>query len=233
MIVPVKIAIALYARFRQLIHEVAKFGIIGALAFVVTWGGTNLLHFGLGMGPLTSNTLATVVAATVAFAGNRYWTFRNRAASGLGREYFLFFVLNGVGLLIQLLCIGFTHYTLKMDDHFSYNVALITGIAVGTLFRFWSYKKWVFLPPQLPAVDARTGLPSPDEVTAPDSLRGTFADGVRGTWRSGHASPARQTGNGQTGDGRTGNGQAPVRFGARDRVNGADPGHQSDVKRPR
>jgi putative flippase GtrA len=230
MIVPVKIAIALYARFRQLIHEVAKFGIIGAVAFMVTWGGTNLLHFGLGMGPLTSNTLATVVAATVAFAGNRYWTFRNRAASGLGREYFLFFVLNGVGLLIQLLCIGFTHYTLKMDDHFSYNVALIVGIAIGTLFRFWSYKKWVFLPPQLPAIDAHTGLPSPGEVTAPDSLRGTFAGGVRGTWRSGHAS---QGGNGRTGNAQTGNGQEPLPSGGRDGVNGADLGHHSDVKRPR
>jgi putative flippase GtrA len=231
MIVPVKIVIALYARFRQLIHEVAKSGVIGAVAFAVTWGGTNLLHFGLQMGPLTSNTVATVVAATVAFAGNRYWTFRHRAASGLSREYFLFFVLNGVGLLIQLLCIGFTHYTLKLDDRYSYNVALIVGIALGTLFRFWSYKKWVFLPPQLPAVDARTGLPSPDEVTAPDSLRGTFADGLRGARRTGHAT--HPTLAGRTGNGRTGNGQAPPQpFGTRDRVNGVDLRRQSDAKRP-
>jgi putative flippase GtrA len=234
MIVPVKIAIALYARFRQLIHEVAKFGIIGAVAFMVTWGGTNLLHFGLRMGPLTSNTLATVVAATVAFAGNRYWTFRNRAATGLGREYFLFFVLNGVGLLIQLLCIGFTHYTLKLDDRFSYNVALIAGIALGTLFRFWSYKKWVFLPPQLPAVDARTGLPSPQEVTAPDSLRGTFAGGLRGARHNGQAVHLYQASNGQASQARqAGNGQAPPPFGSRDRVDGADTGRQRDAERPR
>lgn len=172
-------AIAIYGRFRQLVHELAKFGIVGAVAFLVTLGGTNALHFVVGMGPLTSNTLATVVAATIAFAGNRYWTFRKRADSGLGREYFLFFVLNGVGLLIQLLCIGFTHYTLKLDGHFAYNVALIIGIGLGTMFRFWSYKKWVFLPPQLPAIDAHTGLPSPGGVTVPDSLKGTFAAGLR------------------------------------------------------
>jgi putative flippase GtrA len=211
MIVPVRIAIALYDRFRYLIHELAKFGVIGIAAFAVTWGGTNWLHFGLQLGPLTANTIATVVAATLAFAGNRYWTFRHRAASGLGREYFLFFVLNGVGLLIQLLCIGFTHYTLKLDDHFSYNVALIVGIGLGTLFRFWSYKKWVFLPPQLPAVDARTGLPSPDEVTAPESLKGTFADGVRAPRINGHV----------------GNGQPPP-LSRRDHVNGTDLSHESD-----
>ncbi len=191
MIVPVKIAIALYDRFRHLIHELAKFGVVGVVGFIVTWGGTDLLHFGLHWGPLTSNIVATVVAASLAFVGNRYWTFRHRASSGLSREYFLFFVLNGVGLLIQLLCIGFTHYTLKLEDRFSYNVALLVGIALGTLFRYWSYKKWVFLPPQLPAVDARTGLPSPDEVTAPDSLRGTFADGLRSPKINGHAVDGR------------------------------------------
>jgi putative flippase GtrA len=227
MIVPVRIAIALYARFRQLIHELAKFGVIGAVAFAVTWGGTNFLHFGLGMGPLTSNTIATVVATTIAFAGNRYWTFRHRAASGLGREYFLFFVLNGMGLLIQLLCIGFTHYTLKLDDRFSYNVALIIGIGLGTLFRFWSYKKWVFLPPQLPAVDARTGLPTPGGVSAPGSLRGTFADGLRAARRTGTDGPAPKAG-------QPGNGQAPPPpFGTRDRVNGVDLSRQSDARRPR
>jgi putative flippase GtrA len=171
----VRFGIALYQRFALLIHEAAKFGVIGALAFVVTWGGTNLLHFGFGMGPLTSNALATVVAATFAFAGNKFWTFRHRRDSGLGREYFLFFVLNGVGLLIQLLCIGFTHYTLHMQGRVPYNAALIVGIVLGTLFRYWSYKKWVFLPPQLPAVDARTGLPSRQPVIVPDSLKGTFA----------------------------------------------------------
>lgn len=175
-----RIAVALYSRFRLLIHELTKFGIIGLFNLVVTWGGTNLLHFVLQIGPLTSNIIATVVATTLAYAGNRYWTFRHRADSGIGREYFLFFVLNGVGLLIQVMCIGFTEYTLKLDDHFSYNVALAIGITLGTLFRFWSYKKWVFLPPQSPAVDARTGLPSPAEVTAPDSLRGTFAGFLRG-----------------------------------------------------
>lgn len=200
MIVPVRFAIGLYRRFALLIHEVAKFGVIGALAFVITWGGTNVLHFGLGMGPLTSNAIATVVAATFAFAGNKFWTFRHRRDSGLGREYFLFFVLNGVGLLIQLLCIGFVHYTLHMTGRVPYNAALVVGIVLGTLFRYWSYKKWVFLPPQLPAVDARTGLPSRQPVIAPDSLKGTFAAWRRyGRVRPGASGGARM--NGHSADG--------------------------------
>jgi putative flippase GtrA len=134
----------LYARFRHLIHELAKFGIIGGLAFVITYGGTNLLHTAGRVGPLTSNVLATVVATVFSFAGNRWWTFRHRERTGMSRETVLFFVLNGVGLGIQLACIAFTYYALGLTDHFSYNIALLVGIALGTLFRFWSYRKWVW-----------------------------------------------------------------------------------------
>ncbi|GAA2888808.1 GtrA family protein [Streptosporangium fragile] len=140
-----------YQRLAALAHELAKFGAIGAIAFVIDTGGTNLFRFGLGLGPLTSKVIATVIAATFAYLGNRYWTFRHREQSGLAREYFLFFLLNGIGLLISLLVIGFVTYTLGLQDVVSYNIAVLTGTALGTLFRFWSYKKWVFLPSAEPS----------------------------------------------------------------------------------
>ena len=77
----------LYQRFQRLIHEVAKFGVVGAIAFVVTTVGTNLLHFQVGLGPNTSNVIATIVATFVSYAGNRYWTFRHREGSTMAREY--------------------------------------------------------------------------------------------------------------------------------------------------
>ncbi|MEZ0074914.1 putative flippase GtrA [Planotetraspora sp. GP83] len=143
-----------YERFAALLHELLKFGTVGALAFVIDFGGTNLLRFGVGLGPLTSKTIATVVAATFAYLGNRFWTFRHREQTGLAREYVLFFLLNGIGLLISLLVISFVEYTLGLHDALSYNVAQIIGLVLGTMFRFWSYKKWVFLAaPDLPPVE--------------------------------------------------------------------------------
>jgi putative flippase GtrA len=129
----------------MLIHELAKFGIVGGIAFLVTEVGTNLLHFQAELGPITSNVIATIVATCVSYAGNRYWTFRHRVGmDNMAGEYSLFFVLNAIGLAIQLACIGFTYYILSLTDKFSYNVALLLGIALGTLFRFWSYRKWVW-----------------------------------------------------------------------------------------
>ena len=149
----------LYRRFAHLVRELAKFGSVGAIAFVITVGLSNGLHSGLGWGPLTSNAIATVVATTFAYLANRYWTFRHRDRTGLGREYVLFFALNGVGLVITQLFIGFTHYVLLLENPIAYNASLIVGTGVATLFRFWSYKKWVFLPVEAPQVDPASGLP--------------------------------------------------------------------------
>ena len=145
-------------KFSHLVRELAKFGSVGAMAFVITWAGTNALH---GLGWLKANTIATVLATTFAYFANRYWTFRHRDQSGLGREYVLFFILNGIGLVITLVFIGFTNYTLGKNDILASNAALFVGTAVATLFRYWAYKKWVFLPTDAPAVEPATGLPEP------------------------------------------------------------------------
>ncbi|MFG2002489.1 GtrA family protein [Spirillospora sp. NPDC048911] len=162
----------LYRRFAHLVHELMKFGSVGAIAFAITIGLSNALHSdsGLGMGPLSSNAIATVIATTFAYLANRFWTFRHRDRTGLGREYVLFFALNGVGLVITQLFIGFTHYVLDLTGAIAYNAALIVGTGVATLFRFWSYKKWVFLPVTAPHVDPASGLPEADHDTpAPES----------------------------------------------------------------
>jgi putative flippase GtrA len=135
----------LYTRFRVLIHEAAKFGVVGILAFFITIGGANALRSGAGLGPLTSVTIATVAATIFSYAGNKLWAFRHRKGNHLRRESVLFFVFNGVGLLIQLAFVGVTHYGLGLTDTFSYNVANIIGIGVATLFRLYTYRRWVFL----------------------------------------------------------------------------------------
>ncbi|WP_344974075.1 GtrA family protein [Streptosporangium fragile] len=123
----------------------ARFGTVGAIAFAVNMAIANLLWLAWGTrGTLIANVIATVVAATFSYVANRHWTWRHRERKGPAREYVLFFSLNGIGLLIELLFIGFVKYTADVDDWWALNAAKLAGIALGTLFRFWSYRKWVF-----------------------------------------------------------------------------------------
>ena len=144
-----------YSRFRVLIHEVTKFGIVGAIAYVITQGGSNVLNSGFGLGWITSVTIATIVATLFAFVGNRQWAFKHRRGHGLGREGLLFFFFNGIGLLIQLGFVAAVVHGLGHSDKLSANVALFFGVAVATLFRLFCYRRWVFnsAPAEPPAAE--------------------------------------------------------------------------------
>jgi putative flippase GtrA len=146
----VKLLLSLYYQLDHLIRELMKFGVVGACAFAIDVGTFNLLRYAGGEGvlhdqPLTAKTISVVLAVTFAYFGNRHWTFRHRDRSGLGREYSLFFLLNGVGLLIALTCLWFSHYVLGLQGPLADNISANgVGLALGTTFRFWSYRKWVF-----------------------------------------------------------------------------------------
>jgi putative flippase GtrA len=155
----------LIVRFRHLVHEVGKFGIVGIIAFGFDFTVFNLLLSSLG--PLPAKTVSTVIAASVAFVGNRFWTWRHRPRSGLRREYTLYFLFNAVGLAIGLACLWISHDALgavwpeifktRLADNVS---SLGVGMVLGTLFRFWSYRRIVFRAPALP-------VPRPDVVGTP------------------------------------------------------------------
>jgi len=145
---PVPAVRALYERFQVLIHELAKFGIVGAVCLVIDLSIFYGLHTRAGIGPLTSKVGSTVVSASCAYAGNRVWSFRHRARSGVGRELTLFMGLNAVGLAIGLAVIGASYYLLDLRSTAATNVANLLGIMIGTVFRFFTYKRFVFLHPE-------------------------------------------------------------------------------------
>jgi putative flippase GtrA len=147
---PVEFARGLYARLRHLIHEIAKFGVVGGIGFIITLVGFNLCHFDLKLGLFTSNAIATVAAAIITFVGNKYWTFRHRSGQGTRRETVAFIVLNAIGMLIQYACTWIAEDGFGVKDKFLINVAYLIGIGLGTLFRFWSYRKWVWHAPAAP-----------------------------------------------------------------------------------
>jgi len=136
-------------RSRQIGYEFAKFGVIGVTGIFITNGVYDLLFIHLGIGPVTSTTIATVVATIASYLGNRYWSFRARQRTGVVREIIIFAVLNGIGLLIQDAAVGFSYYLLHLGhNEVAGLVALNAGIALATFFRFWSYRRFVWVTPR-------------------------------------------------------------------------------------
>jgi len=139
----------LRSRLRALVHELSKFGTVGGIAFAIDLVIFNVL-LQADMETLVAKTISTVIATTVAFVGNRFWTWRHRAHSHMARQYTMFFVFNAIGLGIGLSCLAISHYGLgQLSPVFQTTLAdnisgQFVGTAVGTLFRFWSYRRFVF-----------------------------------------------------------------------------------------
>lgn len=136
-----------------LYREMIKFGVVGAVAFVVDLGSFNILRRtvleGEGTWLLSRAVIATIISAfiatCVAWVGNRLWTFRHRRNRPVHHEALLFALTNGVALLLQAACVGLTNQlTTGQTGWFAENAAKVVGIALGTLFRFWAYRRYVF-----------------------------------------------------------------------------------------
>ena len=131
-----------YARFRVLIHEVGKFGIVGIVSTILTFVIQNALYGHVG--PTTATVTANAIATCFAYMGNRYWAFKHRKTSNMGRETVLFIFFNVVGTLIQTAFVDTNHYLLHNTDRISLNIATVIGIVFATLFRLFCYRKFVF-----------------------------------------------------------------------------------------
>jgi putative flippase GtrA len=131
--------------WRILLKEVAAFGLIGAIGFVIDVGLFNLFF---NSGQIVAKCISTFAATAVTYFGNRYFSFSHRARTGIGRETSIFLGINVIALLFSLAAIALFEYPLHFKHHLLVmNAVNIATIGLGTIFRFWSYKRFVFLHP--------------------------------------------------------------------------------------
>nr|WP_018254200.1 GtrA family protein [Salinispora mooreana] len=149
---------SLLDRFGHLVHELSKFATVGGVAFLVDFALFNFLTSMQEVEQVTAKTISTVVAATFAFLGNRFWTWRHRRGGNPAREYALFFIFNTVGLGITVAVLAVSRYGLGQiwpevfQTPLADNIAsYLVGTGLATLFRFWSYRRFVFVPAGTPA----------------------------------------------------------------------------------
>src|SRR3954447_14548386 len=134
-------------RLRRLAPEAIAFSVIGAANTALYLAIT---YVALPIGAVKATVLATVITTTLAYLANRYWTYRHHARSALRREYTLFFAFNLIGMFIQSGAVAIAKYGFHLNesDHKLLIMAItLFAAGVATIFRFWSYRTFVFLKP--------------------------------------------------------------------------------------
>ncbi|PYY60079.1 GtrA family protein [Curtobacterium sp. MCSS17_011] len=158
---------------RRLIAQLARFGVVGAVGFVVDTTVFNVLRItvlnpeDVHSGPFWAKVVSTVVAIFVNWMGNRYWTFREQRRAVATREGIEFVVVSLGGMVIALACLGVSHYAMGLTSVLADNVANVIGLVLGTVFRFWLYKVWVYHPERTATRAAAADESVPDAAAGP------------------------------------------------------------------
>ena len=133
-------------RRRVLLREVLAFGLVGGFNFALDLGVYQLMYDVAGLGALVSKVISTVVSTASAFFMHKHWSFGHRQGREQPHEEFvIFLVLSVVSLLLGLAVIGFAHYVLRVEGVLGLQIANIVSIGLATLFRFFAYRRWVFV----------------------------------------------------------------------------------------
>ncbi|WP_069816496.1 GtrA family protein [Streptomyces sp. TP-A0874] len=138
-----------------LAREIAKFGAVGGLGIGVNFAVFNLLRSISALSVLRCSIIATVAAIVFNYLGLRYYAYRHRAGHGHAREFTLFFLFSVAGLGIENGVVYAATDWLHRYSSLETNVFKFTGVGVATLFRFWSYRTWVFTVPGARQADRR------------------------------------------------------------------------------
>ncbi|MEU0193227.1 GtrA family protein [Streptomyces afghaniensis] len=148
------------SRLRRLVHEVAKFGAVGGAGVLVNLLVFNLVRHVTDLQVVRASVIATVVAIIFNYVGFRYFTYRDRDKSRRTREMTLFLLFSAIGLVIENGILYVATYGFGWDTPLQNNIFKFLGIGVATLFRFWSYRSWVFraLPAREAVADAESIL---------------------------------------------------------------------------
>lgn len=121
-----------------------KFGAVGGAGLLVNLGVFNLVRHVTDLQVVRASVVATVVAIVFNYLGFRYWTYRDRDKGGRTKELSLFLLFSVIGLVIENGLLYAATYGFHWDSPLQSNVFKFLGIGIATLFRFWSYRTWVF-----------------------------------------------------------------------------------------
>ncbi len=142
--------------------EVVTFLAVGGVGYVVDVTAFNLLRSQSLLStvdPSYARIMAVALAMVVTYLGNRMFTWRGQPSGDRRREIGLFVLFNMIGLGLSVATLVVSHDLLGLTSRLADNIsANVVGLALGTLFRYWTYKRFVFGAPT-PVAESGPGLP--------------------------------------------------------------------------
>lgn len=89
---------------QHLIGQIMKFGVVGALAFLIDYGILMLLSQVLGMDPVIAAGISFCISVAFNYVASMRFVFTHKESMSKRREFAIFIVLSVIGLGINEAC---------------------------------------------------------------------------------------------------------------------------------
>ena len=150
-------------------RELVKFAVVGGITYIVDITlFTALKMTVLEPKPVTAKIVAVLVATMVSYVLNREWSFRTRGGRERYYEASLFFLICGIGLVINATPLWISRYVLELrvpvvsllaQEAADFASANVIGTLLAMAFRWWAFRRYVF-----PDENVRRRLPVPADA---------------------------------------------------------------------
>lgn len=157
--VPTRTVCRAAGRLRLACREIARFGVVGICGVFVSLAVFNLLRGTTELPTGRANAVATVVSIAFNYAGYRCFAYRHADRTHRARQVWLFVLFSAIGAVIENGVLYAATYGMHWSSPLAANFWKLAGIGMGFLFRFWSYRTWVFSPPRTVPVERREAAP--------------------------------------------------------------------------
>lgn len=127
---------------KGLIEQFLKFGVVGAIAFLIDYGVLMLLSQVIGMDPVISASISFVVSVVFNYAASMQYVFTRRDDISRRREFTIFVILSAIGLVINeiVMVIG---VNVLGDSALMVTITKLVATAIVMVWNFVSRKKWL------------------------------------------------------------------------------------------
>lgn len=127
---------------KGLIEQFLKFGVVGAIAFLIDYGVLMLLSQVIGMDPVISASISFVVSVVFNYMASMHYVFTRRDDISRRREFTIFVILSAIGLVINeiIMVIG---VNVLGDSALMVTITKLVATAIVMVWNFVSRKKWL------------------------------------------------------------------------------------------